>query len=199
MSSTSAWQWNAQHQLYFNPSSQTWAAPQPNGEWVYSTPSESPSNSAVPSTDDAAPADEDDVDGLPIPEEQLWPGDDDDDEPIDPFAKTPLLRLRLLLLSSAILKPPASLALVDPSEGVSLGRDKTFEKRIRLPELEVSKSHATVFWMRPGVEDGMPEGGWAVVDNGSTHGTWVTREGSGRERLSEAKKASGARELRHGE
>ncbi|KAM0755643.1 hypothetical protein T439DRAFT_330753 [Meredithblackwellia eburnea MCA 4105] len=52
--------------------------------------------------------------------------------------------------------------------------------------------------MKEGLDGEIPDGGWAVVDNGSTHGTWITRNGSKvKERLSEPKKASRSKELLH--
>ena len=190
--STSAWAWSEKHRLYYNIHAQTWAAPQPDGSWTYST-----STVAAPAQDAAAQEAEEreegeDVDGVAIPPEQVWPGDESDE---DVFARTPLLRL--VVSTSAILKP-ATVALVDPADGVSLGRDKTFEKRIRLPELLVSKSHAQVFWMQPRADDGaMRGGGWAVADQGSTHGTFVRSLGGPETRLSAPKVASSPRELSH--
>ncbi|KAL8284232.1 hypothetical protein RQP46_004981 [Phenoliferia psychrophenolica] len=195
--STSAWSWSDEHRLYYNLQTQTWAAPQPDGSWTYS-PSDSPTAARSVDTDALAASDEieegEDVDGIAIPPEQVWPGDDEDE---DPSVQAPLLRL--LLRSSKILKAPGTVALVDPADGVSLGRDKTFEKRVRLPELLVSKSHAQLFWMPPGVDDGaMRDGGWAAVDNGSTHGTWVNSLGGEKAgRLSPPKVASGPRALQH--
>lgn len=33
--STSAWQWDAAYSLYFNPTTQQWAKPRPDGGWDY--------------------------------------------------------------------------------------------------------------------------------------------------------------------
>ncbi|KAK4699751.1 hypothetical protein P7C70_g6506, partial [Phenoliferia sp. Uapishka_3] len=189
MASTSAWCWSDEHSLYFNPATQQWAAPQPDGTWKYSDAAAHPSEARA-----AVEAEEgEDVDGIAIPPEQIWPSDSDPD---DPFSKVPLLRL--VLLTSTIIRPPLSVALVDPADGLSLGRDRTFEKRIRLPELLVSKSHATVFWMQAGLDKHfMRDGGWAVVDNGSTHGTWIREPRGESVRLSPPKVASAPKELKH--
>ena len=46
---------------------------------------------------------------------------------------------------------------------VSLGRDKWTDKRIRLKEMQVSKTHANLFWL----DDRDGEGAWAIADTGS--------------------------------
>ncbi|GAA5891150.1 hypothetical protein JCM8208_002518 [Rhodotorula glutinis] len=147
----------------------------------------------------------DDVDQAPpataVPEEQLWPASDDDDD--DRFSSAPLLRLVVLRRPDPAVLPPAhTVASLDPAEPVSIGRDKSFERRIRLRELAVSKTHCTLFWARgdgdgaQGEEDG---GHWAVVDNGSTHGTFVGggEGGESEVRLSDPKVASTPKRLHH--
>lgn len=148
-------------------------------------------------------------------EDQTCPGPDDpEDDPAaaapDPFKDAPLLRLVVLepRPSPSVLPPAHQVASLDPGEPVSIGRDKSFERRIRLKELAISKSHATLFYS-PGVveadlppqrqEEGEDGGGyWAVVDNASTHGTFVRSEGEKRfVRLSKAKTASTPHKLHH--
>ncbi|KWU42985.1 hypothetical protein RHOSPDRAFT_10769, partial [Rhodotorula sp. JG-1b] len=91
-----------------------------------------------------------------------------------------------------VLPPAHKVASLDPGEPVSIGRDKSYERRIRLRELAVSKSHATLFWTV------VVGGYWAIVDNASTHGTFVRAEGEKRfVRLSEAKVASVPHRLYH--
>ena len=76
--STSAWSWSPEHHLYFNPSTQVWASPQPDGTWVYSDSTAAP----TPLAKDTAEREEgEDVDGTAIPVEQVWPGDLDEPAP----------------------------------------------------------------------------------------------------------------------
>lgn len=201
MASSSAWLWDAASRLYYNPTTFIWAAPQADGSWTYSTPA-----STTPTTSGAttpAPAidggkEEGELDGEPLPEEQVWP-DEEESSFQDRFANVPLLRL--VVLSSTVISSPHSIAPVDPADGLSIGRDKSFEKRVRLKELAVSKAHAAVFWMREWVGDER-EPCWCVSDSGSTHGTFLGRRwemgGAVEEtRLSSAKAASNPHELRH--
>ena len=223
---TSAWQWDAQWGLYFNCETKQWAKPLPDGTWEYAD--------AVRTTDDDLPRrkkkprrrmDRDDpeqedekFDPFAVPEEQIWPGtdndDDDDDEDDertttgDPYANAPLLRLVVAdpRPDPTVLPPAYKVASIDPGEPVSIGRDKSYERRIRLRELAVSKSHATLFWTvvdpDPDSEtQGMAsegQGYWAIVDNASTHGTLVRAAGEKRfVRLSEPKVASVPHRLYH--
>ncbi|GAA5869125.1 hypothetical protein JCM8547_008703 [Rhodosporidiobolus lusitaniae] len=214
--STSVWQWHPEYSLYFNPHSRTWAKVLDDGSWEYA-----PANGTQDGhkddkkTDSRTAVSYDDVDEgdvraveelikeakgeMVVPAEQVWPGDDDETDPVqlDPYAKAPLLRLVVHhpRPPDSVLPLSHCVATLDPSEPVSLGRDKSFERRIRLRELAVSKTHATVFWS---VEPELEEGGyWALVDNGSTHGTFLSSEGVGKTRLSEAKVASMPHKLHH--
>ncbi|GAA6038427.1 hypothetical protein JCM8097_007643 [Rhodosporidiobolus ruineniae] len=215
--STSAWVWSPQYQLYWNSDKKQWAKPLANGEWEYADAVPSAGSGEATKDDKGGEADEgkkqqkgvketrrllvydddgpvDEPEPEPaIPEEQLWP---DDDEPPDPFANAPLLRLVVLKRPDPSVLPAAQVvASVDPSEPVSIGRDKSFERRIRLRELAVSKVHCTLFWsVEPELDDG---GYWALVDNGSTHGTFLSSEGVGKTRLSESKVASVPHRLHH--
>jgi len=51
--------------------------------------------------------------------------------------------LRLVVKSSDIYEK-GSIILID-AEGLSIGRDKSYEKRLRLPEMQVSKYHAKIY------------------------------------------------------
>lgn len=105
------------------------------------------------------------------------------------------LRLVAKPSSRSPLPPDQTLALLDPSSITSIGRDRAFDLRIRLKELAVSKTHATLFWLNG---DGREESGWAIADCGSQHGTLVQRADSEEwERTSEPKKASRPFRLRH--
>jgi hypothetical protein len=191
--SSSQWLWDSTHSLYYNPKTQVWASPQPDGTWKYSDP---PSTAPAPRQ---AMSYSDIDEPTALPEEQVWP---DEEEPSlqDLHAKTPLLRL-VLARPSSLLPSPQAVALVDPTESVSIGRDKSYTPRIRLKELAVSKSHCTLAWIEEGVREGRSEGYWGVVDNASTHGTFIGRAEQGmdvrEQRLSETKTASSAHELKH--
>ena len=94
--------------------------------------------------------------------------------------------LRLLVLSSAILPKSQRIANLTGYTEVQIGRDRQkaeeWRPRVRCPEMEVSKVHATVFWEEAGQWGGPErdgEGRWAVVDMGSVHGTFI--EGAERE------------------
>ena len=101
--------------------------------------------------------------------------------------------LRLLFLHSdaqpAPFLPHQRIVLIQ--DKLNFGRDKAFDARIRLKEIAVSKTHATIFY-------DADLAGYAVVDVGSTQGTFVASmegsEASGElgpeERLSEPKQAS---------
>ena len=142
---TSAWQWDAQWGLYFNCETKQWAKPLPDGTWEYAD--------AVRTTDDDLPRrkkkprrrmDRDDpeqedekFDPFAVPEEQIWPGtdndDDDDDEDDertttgDPYANAPLLRLVVAdpRPDPTVLPPAYKVASIDPGDPVSIGRDKS--------------------------------------------------------------------------
>ncbi|PWN42374.1 hypothetical protein IE81DRAFT_366657 [Ceraceosorus guamensis] len=113
-------------------------------------------------------------------------------------------QMRLVALSSKVLPEGRRVAVIDArEESVSIGRDKTFTSRIRLPAMEVSKHHANVFYL---VSSMSGAGAWFITDVGSVHGTYHLAcksipEGAADElasglptsrftRLSEARKAS---------
>lgn len=196
--STSAWLWDPQHSLYYNPDTRIWAAPQANGEWKYS-------DTTGTANDDNPPTPPHMEEGEVITtagqgkwkhnEPELGGGEE------DRYAKAPILRL--VVLSSQFLPSTQCLALVDPAEALSIGRDRCHTPRIRLKEIEVSKAHAVLFWLSEGLEEYGGEGngtGWAIADSGSTHGTFVKRKGNSVEkRLSAAKMASSPYALKHSE
>jgi len=78
--------------------------------------------------------------------------------------------LRLLVRRSGVLPRSQRVAILDGFAEVQLGRDAAplghDKARIRLKEMEVSKIHCTVYWDQT-------RSGWAVVDMGSKHGTFL--------------------------
>lgn len=54
------------------------------------------------------------------------------------------------------------------------GRDRTYTPRLRLPSMEVSKHHASIFAIVRKREPDLPPS-FSVTDTGSTHGTFVYR------------------------
>lgn len=190
--SGSGWIWNPDKGAYLNPKTGTWATPQSGGEWSYSDSVDVRAKEVV---DEEEEVEEDgEIDGEPIPEDQVWPGGPDASEA--DYSQAPILRF--VVLHSDVL-PSQQVGIPDPGETLSFGRDRSFEKRIRLKELPVSKTHATCFWLERGLEnEDKGEGCWAVADCGSTHGTWVKADGDQKAlRLSPPKVASAPRELHH--
>ena len=123
----------------------------------------------------------------------------------------PPSQLRLVKLASDVLPEGQSVAIIDGrSEGVSIGRDRSFSARIRCPSMEVSKHHANIFRLAKD-ERGRKSQNivFAVADTGSTHGTFLLLDPPPRltsesmppltayQRLSPPKKASVPTSLRH--
>ena len=158
---------------------------------------------------------DEDNDDLEEGEEQEEEGELHDDAPIAGPSTfilpppPPILRLVVHHSSqnpSANLLPPhQTLALIQ--ETTTIGRDKSYEPRIRLKTLEVSRTHATIFQQE---DDGNPPGHlgsndavnaagqWYIVDNASTHGTYIRKMGEEQyTRLSEKGKSSLPRHLKH--
>ena len=96
---------------------------------------------------------------------------------------------RLVIIKSPFYAP-GSVALLSQTSSVSIGRDRDYGLRIRLKEIEVSKTHSLLFYF---------EGAYAVTDCGSMHGTFIEREGKEKQRLSESRKASKPFELHNNE
>ncbi|KAK4516786.1 ADP-ribosylation factor, Arf Arf6 [Mucor velutinosus] len=91
--------------------------------------------------------------------------------------------IRLVVQSSPHFQS-GQVILVDEN-GISIGRDRSWDSRLRLPEMIVSKYHAMVFLDKK-------EKAFYMIDNGSQHGTFVNGK-----RLSEPKQSSLPYELRH--
>ncbi|KAJ3044929.1 hypothetical protein HDV00_000212 [Rhizophlyctis rosea] len=121
------------------------------------------------------------------------------------------LSMKLVVLSTSLTTIKlGDIVLVDGS-GLTIGRDRSHEKRLRLNEMAVSRFHASIFVERaaPGggnaggedLEEGEGEGDgeagggvecFCIVDAGSTQGTFVDGV-----RLSEPKKSSTPHPLPH--
>lgn len=91
--------------------------------------------------------------------------------------------IRLVIQSSPHFES-GKVALVDEN-GLTIGRDRSWDSRLRLPEMIVSKYHAMIYLDKK-------EKLFYMIDNGSQHGTFVNEK-----RLSESKQASLPYELRH--
>lgn len=123
-----------------------------------------------------------------------------------------MLELRLVVVRSAVLSYASSNALIcfdggddnddNTTTTVSIGRDRSYvERRIRLPEMLVSRYHAYIYYAKNIVTneinyDDEPQqtSGFYLVDTGSTHGTFVNDQ-----RLSPAKESSLPKQLHHGD
>ncbi|KZP00479.1 hypothetical protein CALVIDRAFT_533485 [Calocera viscosa TUFC12733] len=135
--------------------------------------------------------------------EYEWPGPSDD-LPVagpsnppsihKPAERSPLaaadLRLVVLSTSGHSFLKSKTVAVIHYADGCSIGRDSAPGPRLRLREMPVSKFHANLFW-----DAGL---GWAVVDMGSVHGTFVQPAVSDAPvRLSPPRVASQPRTLKH--
>lgn len=96
--------------------------------------------------------------------------------------------LRLVVLESERLKP-GHIVLVD-ANGLTVGRDKSWDRRLRLPEMAVSKYHCQIYYHKK--DDTEQKEGFYIVDVGSRNGTFVNNE-----RLSDAKSSSIPKMLKH--
>ena len=81
-------------------------------------------------------------------------------------------QIRLVKLASDVLPSEKRIAIIDASEdGVSIGRDRVYTPRLRLPAIEVSKHHAIVFYDAYGNAERGPA--FCITDTGSSLGTFV--------------------------
>lgn len=176
------WVWDATNQVYYSASSGTYAVMGASG-WEYVARAD------MQATDDKEEGE--------IQDDVGW-GALMEDKP-----KVVGRILRLVVSKSDVLDN--GVVIIDGREGgVQIGRDrdKGGSARLRLKEMEVSKTHAVVYWSAD-------ESKWCIVDlgassvrramiciladgTGSTHGTWVNGK-----RLSEAKHSSQPTTLVH--
>ncbi|CAG8492831.1 3599_t:CDS:2 [Funneliformis caledonium] len=102
--------------------------------------------------------------------------------------------LRLVVIESGILKA-GHLVLVD-ANGISMGRDRWDDRRLRLAEMPTSKHHCQIFCSNNNEEGGSPTSNsvdaFFIVDIGSQNGTFVNSQ-----RLSESKMSSKPYQLNH--
>lgn len=118
-----------------------------------------------------------------------------DDDVADSGEPDSSATLRLVVQGSKLL-PAGHIVLVDAS-GLTVGRDKSWDKRLRLAEMAVSKFHCQIYYDPGNVGVGDSDNsndkeGFRIVDVGSTNGTYLNGE-----RLSESKKSSVPRHLSH--
>lgn len=176
------WKFDHQLQVYFHAPTSTYAVPTLTGEWNYIPASlfsigepSSFSTHAAPQAEKEDGEIDDDVGwgALMEPEQlktalqqptrpsQAHPGAAVEEQEVE----TPKHILRLVVLKSEVLGV-GEVAIIDAREGgVQIGRDRC-EKggtaRVRLKEMEVSKTHAVVYWG----DGGEWEEGWFAVDLG---------------------------------
>ncbi|GAB5593308.1 hypothetical protein Unana1_08208 [Umbelopsis nana] len=106
--------------------------------------------------------------------------------------------LRLVVLKSQLL-PVHNIILVD-ANGITIGRDRSWDRRLRLPEMAVSKYHCHIFSNTADIfqDDEYVDmihnsaSNFSIIDVGSQNGTFVNGE-----RLSLTKSASSPRPLCH--
>jgi pSer/pThr/pTyr-binding forkhead associated (FHA) protein len=107
--------------------------------------------------------------------------------------------LRLVVLESQLL-PVNNVILVD-ANGITIGRDRSWDRRLRLPEMAISKYHCHIFSNSADIfqdtdnkdkADQEPTSNFSIIDVGSQNGTFVNGE-----RLSLTKAASAPYPLRH--
>ncbi|KAL7425089.1 hypothetical protein Q5752_000777 [Cryptotrichosporon argae] len=217
-----AWLWDAALGAYYQAASDTYALALPSGEWTYASAADlrarhTERDRAAPHLEDGEIEDDVGWGGLMSPSElarasrlpagaarHSSPTADNADADADTAAAAPRVDtdqvLRLVVRHSTVLAP-GHVALVDSREGgVQVGRDRCERggpARIRIKEMEVSKTHAVVYW-GVGERDGDEQWGWWIVDLGSTTGTFLTPpHKAARVRLSEAKHSSLPRALAH--
>ncbi|KAI8144291.1 SMAD/FHA domain-containing protein, partial [Fennellomyces sp. T-0311] len=89
--------------------------------------------------------------------------------------------LSLVVLESNLLAP-GQVVVVD-AEGLTVGRDRSWERRLRLAELPVSKYHCQIYHS---------DDGYHVIDLGSRNGTFLNQQ-----RLSDPKSSSVPSQLRN--
>ncbi|KAH9806669.1 hypothetical protein DFH28DRAFT_1015403 [Melampsora americana] len=89
--------------------------------------------------------------------------------------KIPELRLRVLKphRTRSILQEQ-SILILDLENPVTIGRDRTFNSSLRIKEIEVSKTHLTLY-SDPSL-DSKDGPGWYIVDNASTLGTFLSSQ-----------------------
>lgn len=96
----------------------------------------------------------------------------------------PTASIRLVILSSPHYHP-GQVVIID-DQGLSIGRDRAWDARLRLPQMIVSKCHAFIYLEKPS--------SFCIVDHGSQHGTFVNDT-----RLSPPKQSSLPHNLQHGD
>ncbi|OCF62175.1 hypothetical protein L486_01842 [Kwoniella mangroviensis CBS 10435] len=112
--------------------------------------------------------------------------------------------LRLVVVHSKCLEIGQVVIIDAREDGIQLGRDrceKGGQARVRLREMEVSKTHAVIYWGKGDItQEDEEENGWWIVDLGSTHGTLLSNPSTNKtktKRLSEPKHSSKPHSIQH--
>jgi hypothetical protein len=203
---TDTWIHDPQHGTYYHAPSNTYAIPDPNtGQWSY-LPAQTFQSAGPSSTPDPAHLESSKEDGE-LDDDVGWGGLMDPDKleaviksktkPVEaekhpayqfyrareltpPPKATPSHILRLAVNQSEVM-PLGGVAVVDAREGgVQLGRDrceKGGQARVRVKEMEVSKTHAVVYWGMGEDKKGKEVEGWWVVDRGEGSVLHTTNSG----------------------
>lgn len=206
---SAAWVWDAEQGVYYHSPSGSYAMPsRDGGEWTYLT-AEEMATSRSTSKEEGEVDDDVGWGGLMEPEKLAAIVESSSSKayepPPDPADSADRI-LRLVVMRSKALEVGGVVVLDTREGGIQLGRDRALGKtpRVRVKEMEVSKTHALVYYGTKGREprfgrDVAPEPeGWWILDLGSTLGTYVAHRGEEKAtRLSETKEASRPYELLH--
>ncbi|WVQ66099.1 uncharacterized protein L199_004277 [Kwoniella botswanensis] len=140
------------------------------------------------------------------PAQYSYPSDgkdnEDEEEGNNRTKETPDNILRLVVVQSKCLDI-GQVVIIDAREGgIQLGRDrceKGGQARVRLREMEVSKTHSVIYWGKGGIpQEDEEEDGWWIVDLGSTHGTFLSNPSTDKtKRISEPKHSSKPHSIHH--
>ena len=154
------WIWDPKG-VYYHAASTTYAIPDASGEWTYIPAAQF--NGTGPSAENGVVNGTDEKEEGEIDDDVGWGAlmeDDPASEEAEPVKKA-VANLRLVITTSGVLQAGQVVSIDTRPGGVQIGRDRCERgatARIRLKEMEVSKTHATVYY----------DEGWYVVDQGES-------------------------------